>query len=546
MENELKLGSVFVYSWIAITFAFLQVYNYIIMRFLITFLLSLTLLATTHGQSIFHPDIMQLARATGSMFPFGVASGDPEANSMVLWTKILPASLADTVKVHWVIATDTTLKNKVGGGALIADSASAFTVQINQQGLQPSTTYFYCFYTASDSSSIGRTRTASENGENLRFAVASCANYQMGYFNAYGHIAKRNDIDAIIFLGDYIYEYGTRKTALRPHIPNREILTLVDYRSRYAQNRLDSNLLEAHRLHPFITIWDDHEFANNTYAGGAQNHQGDENDWEKRKAIGQKAFFEWIPIRRQPGINKLYRELRYGSMAEFFMIDGRVEGRNIPLDNFNDSLRFDTARTMLGATQRNWLLDGIANSDAHWRVLVNDVMFAPMDLGKIAGDRRYNMDAWDGYEGDRGRILDIVEQDTVRNLVVITGDIHTSWGIDIVRNPMDRNAYNQKTGKGVVGIEFVTPSVSSPNLDEMRGKLVAKLAVPYLKGLKNNRHLHFLNTMDHGYTLLELTEEEAKCTWIFMRTVKKPSLKTKPFRSLAFPYNGRGLEKRKP
>ena len=180
------------------------------------------------------------------------------------------------------------------------------------------------------------------------------------------------------------------------------------------------------------------------------------------------------------------------------------------------------------------------------RVLVNDVMFAPMDLGKIAGDRRYNMDAWDGYEGDRGRILDIVEQDTVRNLVVITGDIHTSWGIDIVRNPMDRKTYNRKTGKGVVGAEFVTPSISSPNLDEMRGKLTAKLAVPYLKGLRSNRHLHFLNTMDHGYTLLELTEEEAKCTWVFMRTVKKPSLKTKPFRSLAFPHNGGGLETRKP
>jgi len=516
------------------------------MRFLFTFLLSLTLLETIQAQNIFHPDIIKLARATESLFPFGVASGDPEQNSVVLWSKVLPKELTDTVKVNWVVATDTTLKNVVGGGALVAESASAFTVQVDQQGLEPSTTYFYCFYTATDSSAIGRTRTASQNGEALRFAVASCANYQMGYFNAYGHIANRKDIDAVIFLGDYIYEYGTRKTALRPHIPNTEILTLEDYRSRYAQNRLDSNLLEAHRLHPFITIWDDHEFANDTYTDGAQNHQADEDDWEKRKAIGRKAFFEWIPIKQQTETNKLYRKLRYGSMVEFFMIDGRVEGRNAPLDDFTDSLRFDTARTMLGITQRNWLLDGMVKSDAHWRVLVNDVMFAPMDLGKIAGDRRYNMDAWDGYEGDRSRILDIVEQHTVRNLIVITGDIHTSWGIDIVRNPMDRNAYNRKTGKGVVGAEFVTPSISSPNLDEMRGKLTAKLAVPYLKGLKSNRHLHFLNTMDHGYTLLELTEEEAKCTWVFMRTVKKPSLKTKPFRSLAFPHNGRGLEKRKP
>ena len=516
------------------------------MRFLLTLVLSLALLASAQAQNIFHPDIIKLARATESLFPFGVASGDPEPNSVVLWSKVFPAVLTDTVKVQWVIATDTTLKNVVGGGELVAESTSAFTVQVNQQGLQPSTTYFYCFFTDTDSSAIGRTKTASVNNENLSFAVASCANYQMGYFNAYGHIAKRNDIDAVIFLGDYIYEYGTRTTALRPHIPNTEILSLEDYRSRYAQNRLDSNLLEAHRLHPFITIWDDHEFANNSYSNGAQNHQSDEDDWEKRKAIGRKAFFEWIPIRRQPNTTKLYRSLRYGNMAELFMIDGRVEGRNTPLADFTDSLRFDTARTMLGATQRKWLLDGMAKSDAHWRVLVNDVMFAPMDLGKIAGDRRYNMDAWDGYEGDRGRILDIVEQDTVRNLVVITGDIHTSWGIDIVRNPMDRKKYNRKTGKGVVGSEFVTPSISSPNLDEMRGKLAAKLAVPYLKGLRSNRHLHFLNTMDHGYTLLKLTEEEAKCTWVFMRTVKKPSLKIKPMHSWAFPYDGRGLEKRKP
>lgn len=516
------------------------------MRLFLAVVFTTVLFVTTQAQNIFHPDIVKLARATGSMFPFGVASGDPEPNSVVLWSKVFSEELTDSIDVNWVIATDTTLKNVVSRGALTTNASSAFTVQVEAVDLQSSTTYFYCFYTNADSSAIGRTRTASENGESVRFAVASCANYQMGYFNAYGHIAKRNDIDAVIFLGDYIYEYGTRNTAIRAHIPNTEILNLEDYRSRYAQNRLDSNLQEAHRLHPFITIWDDHEFANNSYTDGAQNHQDDEDDWGKRKEIGRQVFFEWIPIKRQSGSDKLYRGLRYGNMAELFMIDGRVEGRNIPLDDFTDSLRFDTARTMLGATQRNWLLDGMAKSDAHWRVLVNDVMFAPMDLGKIAKDRRYNMDAWDGYEGDRGRILDIAEQDSTRNLVVITGDIHTSWAIDIARYPMDRTLYNRKTGKGVVGAEFVTPSISSPNLDEMRGKLTANLSVPYIKGLKNNRHLHFLNTKDHGYMLLDLTEKEAKATWVFMRSVLKPSLKTKPFRSWAFPYNGRGLEKRKP
>ncbi len=516
------------------------------MRFLFTFLLLFALLATAQAQHIYHPEIMRLARATGSMFPFGVASGDPSTDRVLLWTKVLPEGLGETVEVNWVIATDTTLKNVVGGGKLVADSASAFTIQIEQQGLEPSTTYFYCFFTTTDSSSIGRTRTASANGEDLRFAVASCANFQTGYFNAYGHMAKRNDIDAVIFLGDYIYEYGVRKDVVRPHIPATEILSLEDYRSRYAQYRLDSNLLEAHRLHPFIAIWDDHEFANDTYTDGAQNHQDDEDDWENRKANARKAYFEWTPIKRQSGTSRLYRELRYGSMAELFMIDGRVEGRNKPINDYTDELRYDTARTMLGAAQRKWLIDGMTNSDAHWRVLVNDVMFAPMDLGAIAKDRRYNMDAWDGYEGDRNRILSVGERYSVHNLVVITGDIHTAWGIDLVRNPMDKENYDRKTGKGVLGAEFVTPSISSPNLDEIRGKLAAKLAVPYLKARKRNPHLHFLNTMDHGYMLLELTEKEAKCTWVFMQSILKPSLKTQPLQSWAFPYNGRGLEKRKP
>ena len=516
------------------------------MRFLFAFLLPLALMVSAKAQSVFHSDIMQLAHQTGSLFPFGVASGDPEPTSVLLWTKVLPPALTDTVNVRWVVATDTTLKKVVGGGALVADSSTAFTIQVEQQGLKPSTTYFYQFFTSTDTSAIGRTRTASQNGEDLQFAVASCANYQAGYFNAYGHMAQRNDIDAVIFLGDYIYEYGERKNAIRPHIPNKEILTLQDYRSRYAQYRLDSNLMEAHRLHPFITIWDDHEFADNTYMDGSKNHRDEMKIWDKRKNNARQAFFEWIPIRRQPESNKLYRKLRYGNMAEFFMIDGRIEGRSMPIADYNDSLRYDTARTMLGAEQRWWLKQSFTNSDAHWRVLVNDVMFAPIDLGSPAKDRRFNMDAWDGYEGDRNRILDIIEQDSTRNLVVITGDIHTAWAIEVNRSPKDKEVYNRRTGKGVLGAEFVTASITSANLDEMRSKLAAKLAVPYLKGRKRNPHLRYTNMMDHGYMLLRLTKKEAKATWVFMRSILTPSLKIKRSHSWAFPHNGHGLQRRKP
>ncbi len=517
-----------------------------LLRFSLVILCVQTTISGLFAQSVFHPEIVEQVKATGSEFPFGVASGDPGPDRIVLWTKVFTENLADEIKTSWVIATDTTLKNVVGQGSLVADSTSAFTIQVDQQGLEPATTYFYCFYTETDSSAIGRTRTASVNGENLRFVVASCANFQMGYFNAYGHIAKQKDIDAVLFLGDYIYEYGTRSNAIRPHIPSHEILTLKDYRSRYAQYRLDSNLQEAHRLHPFITIWDDHEFANDSYVTGAQNHQKEEADWEQRKANGRQAFFEWIPIKRQPGTSRLYRQLNYGNMAELFMIDGRVEGRSQPLEDYRDSLRYDTARSMLGSQQREWLLDGISKSKARWRLLVNDVMFAPIDLGGMAKERRFNMDAWDGYVAERDLIFDELERDSVRNLIVVTGDIHTAWAMELTRNPEDKKAFNRRTGLGLLGAEFVTPSISSPNLDEMKGKLAANMAVSYLKGLKHNRHLRFTNAKDHGYMLVELTRAAAKATWFFMKSVKEPTQKLKPRKSWALLLGGTRLERRRP
>ncbi len=233
-------------------------------------------------------------------------------------------------------------------------------------------------------------------------------------------------------------------------------------------------------------------------------------------------------------------------MAELFMIDGRVEGRSKPVLDYNDSLRYDTARTMLGAAQREWLLHHISTSKAKWRVLVNDVMFAPMDLGSFAKDRRFNMDAWDGYEGDRNRIFDVLEKDTIRNLIVVTGDIHTAWAIELTRNPSNRDLYDRKTGKGVWGAEFVVSSISSPNLDEAFNGAVADFAVPYIKGLKRNRHLRYLNSRDHGYFILELNDAEAKATWIYVKNIKKPELKIKRKRARSFPYNGKNLKKVRP
>lgn len=491
------------------------------------------------GQSQYHQGIMELLGDDGH-FPFGVASGDPRQEQVVLWTKVMPKDVSSSLEVEWVIASDTQLTEIVGSGTVRTDSSSAFTVHVTPNGLKAGTTYFYRFAHGGQHSPMGRTRTAPENPEQVRFAVATCANYPAGYFNGYLLIAKARDIDAVIHLGDYIYEYGARSGQFRSHIPPHEILTVNDYRSRYAQYRLDSNLMEAHRLHPFITIWDDHEFANNSYRDGAQNHQPNEGDWEARKARARQVYFEWLPV-ENPEQQSIIRSFQYGGLAELFMLDGRSE-RTRPVDDYNDPERNDPSRTMLGHAQTDWLTDGLKSSKAKWRILGNNVMFAPMDLGKFAKERQRNMDAWDGYPANRNRILDTLDAHGIRDLIVLTGDIHTAWAIELTRDPKDKSLYHRKTGKGVFGAEFVAPSISSKNLDEMSGKVVARFAAAYIKARRRNPHLRYANLMDHGFFILELTPDRASAQWIYSKTLKKPTDKIKPKRAWHLMHGGQKLQ----
>jgi alkaline phosphatase D len=487
---------------------------------------------------MYHQGIMELL-GDDDHFPFGVASGDPRQEQVVLWTKVLPKDIGGKLEVEWVIASDTQLTEIVGSGTVRTDSSSAFTVHVSAKGLKAGMTYFYRFAYGAHHSPIGRTRTAPENPDLLRLAVATCANYPAGYFNGYGLIAKAENIDAVIHLGDYIYEYGARTGQLRDHIPPHEILTLNDYRSRYAQYRLDRDLKEAHRLHPFITIWDDHEFANNSFKDGAQNHQPDEGGWEVRKARARQVYFEWMPV-ENPERQSIVRSFNYGGLADLFLLDGRTE-RTKPMDDFNHPDLRDTSRTMLGHVQTDWLTEGLKASKARWKILGNNVMFSVIDLGKFAKERQRNMDAWDGYPANRGRILDTLDRHGIRDLIVLTGDIHTAWAIELTRDPMDRNGYHRKSGRGVIGVELVAPSISSKNLDEMSGKLVARLAASYIKARKRNPHLRYANLMDHGFIILELTPEKASAQWIYSRTLKKPTMKTRPGRAWHFNHGGNKL-----
>ncbi len=494
--------------------------------------------ASVNGQSVYHSGITERIGEKG-LFPFSVASGDPRQEQVTLWTKVLPRDLSAKVEVSWQMALDSTFTDVAAQGIAVTDSASAFSVNVLATGLVQGLTYYYRFLADGQQSPVGRTRTAPANPEHVRFAVVSCANLPAGYFNGYGLIAKRNYIDAVIHLGDYIYEYGSRKTGMVEHIPPHEIVSITDYRSRYAQYRLDPYLMEAHRLHPFIVIWDDHENANNSHRDGADNHQPDEGDWEVRKAVSKKAYFEWMPV-EYPERQSIVRSFNFGGMVDLFMLDGRLH-RDPPVEDYTSPLRYDSTRSKLGEEQTRWLTTGLRDSKARWKVIGNNVMFSAVDFGKFAKERRWNMDQWDGYPANRNRIFDTLETHGIRDLLVLTGDIHTAWGMELARNPHDRDVYRPGSGKGVIGAEFVVQSVSSFNLDEIRGKFVATLAASFIKARHRNPHIRYANMKDHGYMLIELSKDRASATWVYSKSLRERTLKTRKGRSLHMLHGGTRL-----
>ena len=510
------------------------------------FLLGLLVFSQTiFSQTLYDSLITQQLNPANSPFYFGVASGDPQTNSVIIWTKVYSAT-GQTIPVKWQIAVDTSMQNVVANDVVIASQASAYTVKVRPANLLPNTTYFYRFETNGIYSPIGRTRTAPETADELNFAVVSCNNYEQGYFNAYRLIANRSDINAVVHLGDYIYEYGAAvvngKSTVRSHIPTHEILSLQDYRSRYAQYRLDEDLQEAHRLHPFITEWDDHEFANDSYMSGAKNQQPEDGDWEERKANARKAYFEWLPITDNPK-QTVMRKISYGNLADLFMLDGRVEGRSKPGETPYDTVIQSPEQFMLGREQTKWLINGVKNSKARWKVMANQVVFSELDAHQLTKAHAINQDAWDGYPVERKEILDSFYAAGAKNILVLTGDIHLSWAFDLVQNPKNKNRYNRKTGEGVIGAEFVTPSVSTNGVGERYNRFVGKLIASIIGRKTTNPHLVFQNICDHGYLLLNLTADRAQATWNFCKTIRKKSVQFVAKDSWFTNYNSNVLRK---
>lgn len=472
-----------------------------------TFLLLITFFL---GVGLFAQREDEIGKANTSLKPFyhGVASGDPTDSSVILWTRVTPDTInSNPISVSWRIATDTGMTSVVASGNTQTDLNKDLTVKVDVKNLQSNTCYYYDFSTLGFNSIRGRTKTAPKGDtDSLRFAVVSCSNYEHGYFNAYRKITQRNDVDAIIHLGDYIYEYETggysANISGRSNDPLNEIISLTDYRLRYSHYRLDEDLMRLHQQYPFITIWDDHESANDSYMDGAENHDtGNEGSWYTRKSNAKKAYFEWMPVREKGGADSsIYRKFSYGDLFNLYMLDTRLEGR-VEQVGATSPLINDPSRTLLGSTQYNWLVNELTSSTTKWNVLGQQVMIAPL---KIAGIP-VNTDQWDGYPIERNNLLNAAMINGVDNLVVLTGDIHTSWANDI---PLGN--YNPSTGANSAGVEFVVTSITSAGFPFSVGAGLIQSANPHMK---------WIDLTKHGYLILDVNKQRVQGDWYFMDDV---------------------------
>lgn len=452
-------------------------------------------------------DITERSTVDTSLVPFyhGVASGDPTPNAVIIWTRVTPET-AGTVNGTWRVALDTNFTSIVQSGTFSADSTRDYCVKIDVTGLQPDTWYFYEFTALGRNSLTGRTKTAPVGGINqLRFAFVSCSNYPAGFFNSYDRIRERNDIDAVLHLGDYIYEYANNQfgSARGDQLPTYEILKLADYRQRYSSYRLDPSCRKLHQQFPFISVWDDHETANNSYTNGADNHTpATEGPWNLRKAAGQEASDEWMP-RRLPeagNTNKIWRKLSYGNLADVFMLDTRLYDRSLQGGNTND-----TNRHIIGNEQMQWLKTELINSTAKWKILGQQVMMGNLTPFGIT----VNNDQWDGYNAERKKLYDIILNNNIQNVIVLTGDIHTAWAMDL---PYNTAAYNANTGAGSVGVEFVCTSVTSA-----ASPVALDPLYPLVSALLP--HIKYVDLFKKGYGILDLTDAKAQGNFYANKTI---------------------------
>ncbi len=521
---------------------------------------------------------------TPAQFLYGVASGDPLADRIILWTHAKRPDQEGDVALSWQVASDAAFANIISAGTVTASMAAGNTAKVDATGLAPDNSYVYRFIDAQGNASpVGNTRTLpSAVATSVKFAVFSCTLYSAGFFNVYDS-ALNSGAQFAIHLGDYIYEYGsdpakfgntdatnTKVTAVtlgRVVTPANDIVSLSDYRTRYAQYRLDANLQALHAKMPWITIWDDHEFANNAYMDGAQNHDiATQGSWSARKAVAAQAYHEWMPIRTPDASNllKIYRKFDFGTLFSLHMLDTRIEGRTKqvygyygdPFDakvqpynwadyaaglTLTNGVYPDAANKMISDTQFKWLTGNIASATTTWQIVGNqDIMaklwypqsvvaafaqgtaaFTTAVTTYLSGARTetkipINMDSWDGYPIQRETLLQTVKA-TGKKLVVLSGDSHNAWF----------NNLKSLDGTAQIGVEFATSSVTAPGYESaglgglastIDGTLLTKGVNGTGMGLISD--VNYSDTMRRGYLLMTVSAANVKGEFVFVDSIQ--------------------------
>jgi phosphodiesterase/alkaline phosphatase D-like protein len=516
------------------------------------------------------PDVLaRRAAASRKAFPYGVASGDPGPDSVVLWTRVASffGEMGPERLVRWEVGVDPEFgKPPVAAGVAPARASADWTVKVVADGLEPGQSYFYRFALEEGVSPTGRTKTLPQGRiDRAAFAFLSCSNYPFGYFNVYDLVAKHDDIDAVVHLGDYIYEYDrgnyggeTGERLGRPHEPAHEIVTLADYRRRHAQYKADPASQAMHAAHPLIALWDDHETADNSWKDGSNNHDpSSEGEWSARKRAALQAYYEWMPVREpEPGRlpEAIFRAFSYGDLLTIVGLETRLMARSAPLRydeiaatlrapedvaKFREQTLWDEGRAMLGAAQEKFVRDALAASaraGQPWRLLANQAIMADV----VAPDLRpyiteselaelekqwpparafvassafglpLNLDAWDGYPAARERLYRLAREAGASGLLVVTGDSHTWWANDLV----------VRDG-GHAGVELGVHSVTSPS--PFRKEFLGGKGAQYaLLTQQANKSVRYMNGEDHGFALLEVTRDVATAIFMAVDTIETP------------------------
>ncbi|MGJ9413096.1 alkaline phosphatase D family protein [Aeromicrobium sp. CF4.19] len=470
-------------------------------------------------------------------FQHGLASGDPLPHAVVLWTRVTPTPQAEpgtgvgeSVVVEWEVSRSEDFAIVDVGGRERTGIERDHTVKVDADGLQPDTSYWYRFRHGRDMIT-GRTRTAPATDaepQRLRLGIVSCANWQAGHFSAYRHL-RSHDLDAVVHLGDYLYEYepgmysyGPDWEDVRRHDPPRETVSLHDYRRRHAQYKTDPDLRELHADLPMIVTWDDHEVADGWHPAGAFEHQSaTEGPWLERRQAAIRAYDEWMPVRLGGTVEvgdgeRIHRSFRFGRLAELAMLDlrGHRDERVEP----DDPATHDEGRTMTGSAQDGWLADALLGSPARWKLVGNPVMMAPMlmpprprgqELAVKAttdpmtwGAATPNSDTWDGYPAQRRRLLERIADAEVADVLFLSGDVHTAWGNEI------------ELGGRPVATELVCSAVTSNNVDDYMGTAARTVSLAMEQAIQTvNPHAKFVNLDDHGFSIVELTATQARLEW---------------------------------